>query len=214
MRGSGEMKARAVWMVLTAAVTALLAACDQHDSTRNTRQETQRFAAEAVCDNRLKASPSKGTDGVALQLIRLDDLPEQVLNRHGCWRLINFWATWCEPCREEMPVLADFADRFRGRGLEVITVNIEPPQAGEVVHQFLRDYDVNALNLRLDVPDTGRIAQWLDGRWLGGVPFTVLLDPAGGWQFSHHGLLDADELRRHLGSMLMADEETVTPRVR
>jgi thiol-disulfide isomerase/thioredoxin len=55
--------------------------------------------------------------------------------------LINFWATWCEPCREEMPSLQRLANSGRDRGLVVITVAVADNLRH--VEGFLREYDVS-----------------------------------------------------------------------
>lgn len=179
--------------------------------------EAQRNAAEQSCQSRMQAASSfdtgiaddKSADKVTLRFIRLDQFRMEVLDASGCWRLVNFWATWCEPCREEMPALARLADRFRGQGLEVITVNLEPPQTGDAAHRFLRDYQVNAINLRLDVPDTRTIAEWLEGRWVGGIPFTMIINPGGEWHFWQHGLFDVDEVEQQLERVLPSREPAV-----
>lgn len=170
--------------------------------------EAQRNPGELVCESRMQQAPFNGTstDDVALQFIRLEQFREQVLAANGCWRLFNFWASWCEPCREEMPDLARFADRFRGQGLEVVTVNLEPPQSGEAAHRFLRDYRVNAINFRLDIPDTRAIANWLDGRWVGGIPFTAIIGPDGEWHFWYHGVFDVDAVEQALQRYLRTEE--------
>lgn len=195
-----------ILLAIVATVLLLTRSPDGSEQTAGVEYEAQRNTEEFVCESRLQQPPFDGADGVALQFIRLDQFREQVLDSNGCWRLINFWATWCEPCREEMPALARLADRFREHGLEVITVNLEPPQAGDVVHQFLRDYQVKAANLRLDVPDTRAIAELLEGRWMGGIPFTVILDPGGEWYFWQHGLFDVDEVERRLESVVISRE--------
>jgi thiol-disulfide isomerase/thioredoxin len=47
--------------------------------------------------------------------------------------LLDFWASWCEPCKKELPVLARMAPRLRSRGVEIVTVNIDerPENAAE-----------------------------------------------------------------------------------
>ena len=66
---------------------------------------------------------------------------------HGLsdWRgktvVVNFWATWCEPCREEMPSLERLRKRFEGKGVEVVAVNVG--EAPERVARFTRDVPVS-----------------------------------------------------------------------
>jgi thiol-disulfide isomerase/thioredoxin len=58
-------------------------------------------------------------DGAPLQLAQLKGKP--------VW--INFWATWCVPCREEMPAMQELYDEYHGRGLEIVAVNMEEDPA-------------------------------------------------------------------------------------
>jgi thiol-disulfide isomerase/thioredoxin len=50
--------------------------------------------------------------------------------------LINFWATWCEPCRQEMPSIQRLRDRLTGKPFTVLAVNVDEPEAR--IRQFLR----------------------------------------------------------------------------
>jgi peroxiredoxin len=64
------------------------------------------------------------------QLQTLDGKVVKLSDYHGKVVLINFWATWCQPCRTEMPDLQKVYESWRGRGLEVLAVNIaETPVA-------------------------------------------------------------------------------------
>ena len=56
--------------------------------------------------------------------------------------LINFWATWCPPCRAEIPDLVRLQREYRGRGLRVIGVTY-PPQTLSEVRQFVRQSKIN-----------------------------------------------------------------------
>lgn len=55
--------------------------------------------------------------------------------------LVNFWATWCTPCRVEMPWLAAFYDRYRGRGFEIVGVAMDDGDRDKVA-EFARDSHV------------------------------------------------------------------------
>jgi len=58
-------------------------------------------------------------DGTAVQLAKLKGKP--------VW--INFWATWCVPCREEMPAMQELYEQYHGQGLEILAVNMEEDPA-------------------------------------------------------------------------------------
>ncbi|RMF47033.1 MAG: TlpA family protein disulfide reductase [Deltaproteobacteria bacterium] len=71
----------------------------------------------------------KATDG---RTIRLSDLRGKVV-------LVNFWATWCPPCKQEMPSMERLYARLRNQGLEILAVNIEA-DGDEVLPEFLRQH--------------------------------------------------------------------------
>jgi peroxiredoxin len=54
--------------------------------------------------------------------------------------LIDFWASWCEPCKKELPLLAKMAPRLRARGVEIVTVNIDDRR--ESAEAFLKQHDL------------------------------------------------------------------------
>ena len=82
--------------------------------------------------------------------------------------LINFWASWCEPCREEMPALQRLADRWRDRGLEIITIAVadNPKQ----IKDYLREIAVQ-LPIIYD-PEQKIIQNW----GVRALPTTLILD--------------------------------------
>lgn len=60
--------------------------------------------------------------------------------------VLNFWATWCPPCQEELPSLMSMQERMRGRGVVVLGVSIDVD--GNAYHSFLREHGVNFLTVR------------------------------------------------------------------
>lgn len=59
--------------------------------------------------------------------------------------VLNFWATWCQPCVEELPSLMNMQDRLRGRGVVVLGVSIDVDQGA--YHRFLKERNVNFLTV-------------------------------------------------------------------
>jgi cytochrome c biogenesis protein CcmG, thiol:disulfide interchange protein DsbE len=60
--------------------------------------------------------------------------------------VLNFWATWCPPCIEEMPSLVEMQQRMKSKGVTVLAVSVDA-DAGSY-HQFLKEHNVNLLSVR------------------------------------------------------------------
>jgi len=66
------------------------------------------------------------------------------LDRHkGQIVVLNFWATWCEPCRNEIPLLVRVQAEYGPRGVQVIGASIDEPEDQEMAQRFMRDRQVN-----------------------------------------------------------------------
>lgn len=95
--------------------------------------------------------------------IRLYDLKGKVL-------LVNFWATWCPPCREEMPIFEKEYKRCRDKGFEILAVNMDTSEGS--VEKFLRENPVSFLIVK----PTDNLEKELK---LMGFPTSYLLDKEG-----------------------------------
>lgn len=92
--------------------------------------------------------------------------------------VINVWATWCEPCREEFPDLLRLRAAFGGRGLRLVLVSADFPAERAAVEAFLRAQKVDFATYLKDQPDEAFIDA-LDRRWSGALPATFVLGPDG-----------------------------------
>jgi cytochrome c biogenesis protein CcmG, thiol:disulfide interchange protein DsbE len=69
--------------------------------------------------------------------------PIKLSNYSGKVLIINLWATWCGPCRNETPELVRLYKEYQGQGLEVVALSTEDPvRSAESVRQFIREYEV------------------------------------------------------------------------
>lgn len=119
------------------------------------------------------------------QWVSADDFDGRLL-------LVNFWATWCAPCRREMPVLQD-ADRDHGENLAVIGIAVDDPgRVGDFIEELAIEYPI--LVGSADVLATQRA--W--GNTAGVLPYTVLVDRTGIIRWQHLGEVSAKELTRVL----------------
>ncbi|HSH45069.1 MAG TPA: TlpA disulfide reductase family protein, partial [Longimicrobiales bacterium] len=87
--------------------------------------------------------------------------------------LLNIWATWCAPCREEMPDLQTLADRYEADGLQVVGVSIDQAGARAQVRRFVDRHDIGFAILH---DPEGRVSRVFGTV---GVPETILIDERG-----------------------------------
>jgi peroxiredoxin len=85
--------------------------------------------------------------------------------------VLNFWATWCAPCVEEMPSLVQLQQRFKNKGLTVVGISIDVD--GNAYHKFLKDYKVDFLTVR--DPDQKTSNLYGSFKW----PETYIIDRNG-----------------------------------
>lgn len=77
-----------------------------------------------------------GAEAPAIALPLLDGGNYRLAGGHVT--VVDFWASWCPPCRAELPSLDRLAARYRGRGVEVVAVNVEAAEAADEVKAFVR----------------------------------------------------------------------------
>jgi thiol-disulfide isomerase/thioredoxin len=109
---------------------------------------------------------------VELKLNRLDGSTHYLSDYRGSWVVVNYWATWCPPCIEEMPELQDFHDAHVNRKAMVIGINTEIV-AREKLLEFLDDYFITYpiyTSPPLFESELGEIP---------GLPTTFLISPLG-----------------------------------
>jgi len=126
----------------------------------------------------------------AATLFDLDNKPVAFADYKGRPLIVNFWARWCAPCRVEIPELVDLQIRHKGRGIEVIGVNLEsdaPP-----VRDFAKAYDINYPVLL--TRDKGIALLQALGNGKAGLPYTVVINRKGEVVASKLGAMNRAEL--------------------
>ena len=148
------------------------------------------FSAAAVAD---EAAPIKRWDKgptPPLTLSRLDGAKVDLAKLRGRVVVLNFWATWCEPCRDEMPSLDRLRARMAGKPVEVLAVNFG--EGRERAEAFVAKERISTPVL-LD-PYKKAAGDWK----VGGLPMTFLIDARGRvryWTFGERDWSQGEGLR-------------------
>jgi peroxiredoxin len=74
----------------------------------------------------------KRADGTTFQLTDLDGKPIRLADLRGKGVWVNFWATWCPPCQQELPILRDLSERYKDAGLELVAVAVQETSPADV----------------------------------------------------------------------------------
>jgi thiol-disulfide isomerase/thioredoxin len=121
-----------------------------------------------------------------------------ILKRESASRplLVNFWATWCDPCREEFPDLVKLDQQFRPQGLDMIAVSLDDlAEIKTGVPKFLQQMRATMPAYLLNVSDPDQMISAIDPGWSGALPATFLYDAEGKVAFKHFGRIKPLELR-------------------
>ena len=159
-----------------AAVALAASGCSQKPEPADAGKATQATAAEPVFSASFKD---------------LDDKPQPLRQWQGKVMVLNFWAPWCPPCREEMPDFIKLQDKYRERGLIFVGVALDEKIK---VQAFVDEMAVN-YPILLGEMDAVDLSKKLGNR-LGGLPFTVVIDRNGAIAASEVGGLSLARLEQ------------------
>jgi thiol-disulfide isomerase/thioredoxin len=169
--------------------------CDEDCMARLERQAAlERQRARAIPNWR----PSYLTPTGDIKVIDLDALKKLLQRDPKDPRplLINFWATWCDPCREEFPDLVKVDSDYRNRGLNFIAISLDDiTDIKTAVPKFLTEMKAEMPVVLLNVNDPEPAIKAVDTTWDGQMPATFLYDKDGKVVFKHFGKINPNELR-------------------
>ena len=113
----------------------------------------------------------EGKPAPPLEAKLLDGAKFALAGQGGKVVVINFWATWCTPCREEMPALEAFYQRHRADGLEILAISMDEPKDEATVREVMRGFTFPAAMVR-DASAKGYGRIWR-------IPLTFVIDRRG-----------------------------------
>ena len=117
--------------------------------------------------------------------------------------LINFWATWCEPCREEFPDIIRVSRHYNPSKLEFITVSLD--DVAEIktgVPKFLKQMGAQMAPYLLNVTEPEEAIKIISDTWSGELPATFLVDREGRVVFEHKGRITFADLSAALKTLI------------
>ena len=138
-----------------------------------------------------------------IKVIQLDAAGlKNLLKPNGKPLLVNFWATWCDPCREEFPDLVKLDADYRGK-VDFITVSLDDSaDINTEVPKFLSLMKAEMPAYLLKVPDEGEVISAVAKDWQGGLPFTILYNEKGEIAYSRQGKIKIETVKAEIEKLI------------
>ena len=152
-----------------------------------------------------QSNGARAADTIGIREIDLEGLKKLIQRDPKDTRplLINFWATWCDQCREEFPDLVKIDADYRAKGLNFVAVSLD--EMGDLktkVEPFLKEMKAAMPVVLLNVNDPEPAIHAVDPNWQGDMPATFLYDKDGKVVFKHFGRIKPDELRTAIDKLV------------
>ena len=134
----------------------------------------------------------------------------ELIKPNGKPLLINFWATWCEPCRDEFPALVKIDAEYKGK-IDFITISLDfEEELNTGVPKFLTLMKASMPTYLLITPDETAAISMISKDWTGGLPMTVLYAPSGKLAYFRQGVVRHDILQKEIEKVLAPAPAAVT----
>jgi thiol-disulfide isomerase/thioredoxin len=147
-------------------------------------------------DSQLAEMKKIEAEPVTVETVTADDLKKLRQNPTDKVILVNFWATWCGPCLEEMPAIEETFRMYRRRDFDLVTVATNYPDEKTGVLKTLQAQHASSRNLMFSSDDTYAMQAAFDAKWDAGVPFTMVIAPGGRVIYQEQGSVDIFAMRR------------------
>lgn len=125
-----------------------------------------------------------------------EDLVQKVVQPHeGRVVVVNMWATWCGPCREEFPDLVRLYKENKG-ALVLVAVSMDEPEDAGKAAEFIKQYKSDFPAYIRGFKDFEAFSNALDPKWMGAIPATFVFDKSGKRVFTKEGKVTYDQLKK------------------
>jgi thiol-disulfide isomerase/thioredoxin len=148
-------------------------------------------------------APAKPSAPPAIKVTQVDEVAfKKLIIPNGKPLLVNFWATWCDPCREEFPELVAIDKEYKGK-IDFITVSLDDPaDIAAAVPKFLVSMKAEMPAYLLKTADESAVITSISKDWSGGMPFTALFNEKGGLAYFREGKVVMETLRAELNKLV------------
>jgi thiol-disulfide isomerase/thioredoxin len=154
--------------------------------------------------------PPRSTEAPPVARAINDEELRTLLKRDGQKPLlVNWWATWCDPCREEFPDLVKIDADYRAKGLDFIAISLDDlADINTRVPEFLQQMKARMPVYLLNVSDPEPAMNFIDPKWGGALPATFLYNSKGEVVYKRFGRVKTEELRAAIEKLVTSEQKS------
>ena len=192
---------------------------DDSEKPKLVKSEDARNAIEALLKGRKVAVEKTGTIGcsikwaskrdsvvqsfkqwakenVTVETVDVKSIKELVKNDSGKLRLVNVWASWSGPSVKQLQEFITMNRMYRRREFELITISADSPGRKDRVLSSLKKQQASCKNYLFNSEDEYQLMEAVDKDLLGGIPYTILIQPGGKIIYRNVGIMEPLELKK------------------
>ena len=143
-----------------------------------------------------QAFESWARETVTVEMIDLKHIEKLVKNDTGKFRVIYIWASWSRPSGDQLAEFVTINRMYRRRKFELLTISVDSPSRKAEVHSLLKRHQASCWNYVFDSDDIYPLMAAVDADLLGGIPYTVVVQPGGKVLYRGLGIVDPLELKK------------------
>ena len=143
-----------------------------------------------------KAFENWAKEPVAVEMVDVKSIEKLIKNDSGKLRVITIWASWSGPSVEQLAEFVTMNRMYRRRDFELVTINIDSPKRKDKVLSFLKQQQASCWNYMFDSEDEYPLMAAVDKELLGGIPYTIIVQPGGDVICRRLGVVDPLELKK------------------
>ena len=143
-----------------------------------------------------RATTAWAREPVTLDTIGLEGIRRLLRNDGDKLTLINCWATWCVPCRQEFADLVTLHRLYRDRGFQLVSISTDDSAHAGAALAYLQSKESSSPNYRFTGESRYAFIEAVDPQWKGALPYSLLIEPGGKVVYAHQGMIDYEQLRQ------------------
>lgn len=114
-------------------------------------------------------------EGRKIPVMNFKQFEPELHKKNDTVYLVNFWATWCGPCREELPAIEKVGEKYKDKKFRILLVSLDMPnQLNSRLLPFIKTNQIKSDVILLDDPRANNWIDKVDPGWSGEIPFTVI----------------------------------------